>query len=69
MHCAICDREMETTYTIFRQVAYEGPYQVFCGTLEQVKEYIKSSKNIDELDIYSNDAPDVYELYGSNGES
>ena len=57
-----------TTYTIFAYESYEGASSVFDGTLEECKTWIKNKPRyyaLDDLEIYSNDAPDVYELYNS----
>ena len=53
-------------YTIFHFVPYEGQNSAFCGTLAAVKEWFKTRDPkeyaLDDLDIYSDDAPDVYAL-------
>ena len=57
-----------TTYTVFAAIPYEGDHVVFSGTLEEVTEFIKNKNRgypLEDLEIYSNDAPDVFALYNS----
>ncbi len=54
------------TYSVFHHVAYEGQSVVFQGTREEVKEWLKTGRQgyylLDDLEIYCNNAPDVYAL-------
>lgn len=54
-----------TTYTVIRDVPYEPSYEAFDGTYEEVKAWIKKQRKGDLhwFTIYSNDAPDVFELF------
>ena len=52
------------SYTIMLYVPYEGQSSVFEGTLDECKQWLKDNPyNIDDLELYSNDVPDINDLY------
>lgn len=56
---------MAKIYTVKKHVDYEGEYTAFEGTLREVRAWINLPENrrdINDLELYSNDAPDVYSL-------
>ena len=53
-------------YVVYGFIPYEGWSEVFSGDREEVKAFIKGPQcyyDLDDLHIYSTDAPDVYALY------
>ena len=55
----------EETFTIFESVPYEGMQIVFGGTLVECMEWLRNGrdgKSLDDLEIYSDSAPDIYDL-------
>lgn len=55
----------EETFTIFASIPYEGDQIVFGGTLVECMEWLRNPSrgyDLDDLEIYSNSAPDIYDL-------
>lgn len=54
-----------TTYSIFHCEPYEGKSVVFVGTLEECTAWVKDRSrgySLNDCDLYSNDAPDIFSL-------
>ncbi|WP_037500593.1 hypothetical protein [Sphingomonas jaspsi] len=56
----------EPTYSVFHHEPYEGQSVVFSGTREEMKDWFLKDRgrySLDDLEIYNNDAPDVFAFW------
>lgn len=51
------------TYVVIVRIPYEGLHEAIHGTIDEIKEWLKTtSYHHDDMQVFSTDAPDIYDL-------